>query len=88
MKPHMKVIQRNGVDIFVTSSMVMKNSKAEMSNNKRAYDAMRNAAPNALIGDQSINPNMLVGAQIVKLNYNPEYLPPLAGKMYNRIKSI
>lgn len=24
MKPHIKVIQRNGVDIFVTSSMVMK----------------------------------------------------------------
>ena len=27
MKPHIKVIQRNGVDIFVTSSMVMKKVK-------------------------------------------------------------
>jgi hypothetical protein len=29
MKPHIKVIQRNGVDIFVTSSMTMKRTKAE-----------------------------------------------------------
>jgi hypothetical protein len=29
MKPHIKVIQRNGVDIFVTSSMTMKATKAE-----------------------------------------------------------
>jgi hypothetical protein len=27
MKPHIKVIQRNGVDIFVTSSMTMKETK-------------------------------------------------------------
>lgn len=27
MKPHIKVIQRNGVDIFVTSSMEMKPSE-------------------------------------------------------------
>lgn len=30
MKPHIKVIQRNGADIFVTSSMVMKLTKAEI----------------------------------------------------------
>ena len=30
MKPHIKVIQRNGVDIFVTSSMTMKCTKAEL----------------------------------------------------------
>lgn len=29
-KLHVKVIQRNGVDIFVTSSMRMKRSKAEL----------------------------------------------------------
>lgn len=27
MKPHIKVIQRNGVDIFITSSMKMKPTK-------------------------------------------------------------
>ncbi len=30
MKPHIKVIQRNGVDIFVTSSMVMKMTNPEI----------------------------------------------------------
>jgi hypothetical protein len=30
MKPHIKVIQRNGVDIFVTSSMTMKCTKDEV----------------------------------------------------------
>jgi|TARA_R110000851_G_scaffold308933_1_gene468136 hypothetical protein len=28
MKPHIKVIQRNGVDIFVTSSMTMKETNS------------------------------------------------------------
>jgi hypothetical protein len=28
MKPHVKVIQRNGVDIFVTSSMTMKDTNS------------------------------------------------------------
>tara|TARA_R110000851_G_scaffold108264_2_gene229398 strand:- start:63 stop:242 length:180 start_codon:yes stop_codon:yes gene_type:complete len=31
MKPHIKVIQRNGVDIFVTSSMKDKPSKSEIT---------------------------------------------------------
>ena len=35
MKPHIKVIQRNGVDIFVTSSMVMKRSKEDISKEGR-----------------------------------------------------
>jgi hypothetical protein len=30
MKPHIKVIQRNGFDIYVTSSMTMKATKAEI----------------------------------------------------------
>jgi hypothetical protein len=30
MKPHIKVIQRNGVDIYETSSMTMKATKAEV----------------------------------------------------------
>jgi hypothetical protein len=29
MKPHIKVIQRNGVDIFVTSSMTMKETNSD-----------------------------------------------------------
>tara|TARA_R110000851_G_scaffold119283_2_gene246911 strand:- start:506 stop:1042 length:537 start_codon:yes stop_codon:yes gene_type:complete len=37
MKPHIKVIQRNGVDIFVTSSMAMKATKAEQAANRVAY---------------------------------------------------
>ena len=44
MKPHIKVIQRNGVDIFVTSSMTMKRTKTEL----RMYRGMRvvqNAIP-------------------------------------------
>tara|TARA_R110000782_G_scaffold210178_2_gene298272 strand:+ start:1126 stop:1362 length:237 start_codon:yes stop_codon:yes gene_type:complete len=52
MKPHIKVIQRNGVDIFVTSSMKDKPSKSEMTRNKRFYNAMRNAAHNHLITPQ------------------------------------
>ena len=31
MKPHIKVIQRNGVDIFVTSSMTMKEAKPKIT---------------------------------------------------------
>ena len=34
MKPHIKVIQRNGIDIFVTSSMTMKETKVEVESNK------------------------------------------------------
>ena len=37
MKPHIKVIQRNGVDIFVTSSMTMKKSASV----KRVEDYMQ-----------------------------------------------
>jgi hypothetical protein len=43
MKPHIKVIQRNGVDIFVTSSIAMKSTRTEQANNKIAYLAMSNA---------------------------------------------
>jgi hypothetical protein len=34
MKLHIKVIQRNGVDIFVTSSMTMKYTKLEEESNE------------------------------------------------------
>ena len=44
MKPHIKVIQRNGVDIFVTSSMSMKPSKADRERNKSIYNYIRNTA--------------------------------------------
>ena len=37
MKPHIKVIQRNGVDIFVTSSMTMKEVKR---NRKPRFDVV------------------------------------------------
>ena len=40
MKPHIKVIQRNGVDIFVTSSMTMKATKAEQASNRNAYNLL------------------------------------------------
>ena len=40
MKPHIKVIQRNGVDIYETSSMTMKCTKAEQVSNRAAYIAM------------------------------------------------
>jgi hypothetical protein len=33
MKPHIKVIQRNGIDIFVTSNMEIKQSRGCMANN-------------------------------------------------------
>jgi hypothetical protein len=39
MKPHIKVMQRNGVDIFVTSSMTMKETKSEIRMNKRMQGA-------------------------------------------------
>jgi len=52
MKPHMKVIQRNGVDIFVTSSMRMKPSRAEAEHNKRIYGGMRNTIHNQLMNSQ------------------------------------
>ena len=46
IKPHIKVIQRNGVDIFVTSSMV---GKAVSSATKRnALLALRKAHEGAL----------------------------------------
>tara|TARA_R110000803_G_scaffold177889_2_gene240302 strand:+ start:867 stop:1076 length:210 start_codon:yes stop_codon:yes gene_type:complete len=41
MKPHIKVIQRNGVDIFVTSSMTMKCTKSEQAANRAAYMGMQ-----------------------------------------------
>jgi hypothetical protein len=43
MKPHMKVIQRNGVDIFVTSSLTMKSTRSEQASNRIAYLDMRDA---------------------------------------------
>ena len=43
MKPHIKVIQRNGVDIFVTSSLVMKITKSMKEANRATYNALMNA---------------------------------------------
>ena len=45
MKPHIKVIQRNGVDIFVTSSMEMKRSRDEKAHIRRVYSGMRMPPP-------------------------------------------
>ena len=42
MKPHIKVIQRNGVDIFVTSSMTMKRSKSYVSYVQECINAVNN----------------------------------------------
>jgi hypothetical protein len=41
MKPHIKVIQRNGVDIYETSSMTMKCTKSEQAANRAAYMGMQ-----------------------------------------------
>jgi hypothetical protein len=43
MKPHIKVIQRNGVDIFVTSSMTMKETKGHLVRNRGMSNAYFNA---------------------------------------------
>jgi hypothetical protein len=37
MKPHIKVIQRNGVDIFVTSSATMKETVAEKESHELLF---------------------------------------------------
>ena len=42
MKPHIKVIQRNGVDIFVTSSMEMK-PRFKTVNVLEEFDKWRNS---------------------------------------------
>jgi hypothetical protein len=42
MKPHMKVIQRNGVDIFVTSSLTMKDTKSGLGLKTGRYWAQVN----------------------------------------------
>lgn len=54
MKPHIKVIQRNGVDIFVTSSMEMKPVKSKpysivASEMVRRSQAMTNSAYNCML---------------------------------------
>jgi hypothetical protein len=43
MKPHIKVIQRNGVDIFVTSSMTMKETKSGLGLKTGRYWAKVNS---------------------------------------------
>ena len=59
MKPHIKVIQRNGFDIFITSSMTMKRTRSQivrnegMSNpyfNAGAYCGSIHGERNALLG--------------------------------------
>jgi hypothetical protein len=53
MKPHIKVIQRNGVDIFVTSSLVMKDSNSDRSGNdrlRRLAQASRSSVGNQFQG--------------------------------------
>ena len=40
MKPHIKVIQRNGVDIFVTSSMTMKRNNSYSNYVQECIDAI------------------------------------------------
>lgn len=58
MKPHIKVIQRNGVDIFVTSSMQMKCCKSEL----KMLRSMSAAAQSTYIGMQNcVNPNYSAG---------------------------
>tara|TARA_R110000851_G_scaffold151301_1_gene292421 strand:+ start:281 stop:511 length:231 start_codon:yes stop_codon:yes gene_type:complete len=42
MKPHMKVIQRNGVDIFITSSMTMKETRSALGLKTGRYWAQIN----------------------------------------------
>jgi hypothetical protein len=76
MKPHMKVIQRNGVDIFVTSSMTMKETNsgrdAKAARRKFAY-GLRNTgmkgAYNSNLGREigrygMIPPDFMVGARL------------------------
>ena len=42
MKPHIKVIQRNGVDVFVTSSMKMKQVNRSKNRMKNCYAGLAN----------------------------------------------
>jgi hypothetical protein len=49
MKPHIKVIQRNGFDIFVTSSMTMKDTNSDRDGKatlRKLAEGSRNAAIN------------------------------------------
>jgi hypothetical protein len=55
MKPHIKVIQRNGVDIFVTSSINMKSTRSEQASNRIEYLAMRDAGMRNMSHDARIS---------------------------------
>jgi hypothetical protein len=78
MKPHIKVIQRNGVDIFVTSSMTMRLTKAELEHSnairRRDYNQARNRALNQNTGMQNLFGNaepIYYGGSLGKVSGNP-----------------
>ena len=69
MKPHMKVIQRNGVDIFVTSSMTMKETNFDRTGAyrlRRIAENSRRYATDGHAGDRYglIRPDFMIGAHM------------------------
>ena len=92
MKPHIKVIQRNGVDIFVTSSMENKLAASEQRIlNKPQWDCTVDYGHSHPVWQGINNPTKKVkprrrcrnGDEIFKINLQPYFLTTLAGEMYN-----
>ena len=71
MKPHIKVIQRNGVDIFVTSSITLKDTRLELESNRLLYAHI----------DKELEISSALNRQCMK-RLNPMYNP-----MHKSIKS-
>ena len=71
MKPHIKVIQRNGVDIFVTSSMTMKETNADRDGKatlRRLAEGSRNSNHTVKLcdGRYFINPSVDAFWRVIK----------------------
>jgi hypothetical protein len=71
MKPHVKVIQRNGVDIFVTSSMTMKATKAE----REKIAAFRRLDSDVAIGGRTMGVTGSVMRLSASSSSSNRYLP-------------
>jgi hypothetical protein len=85
MKPHIKVIQRNGVDIFVTSSMTMKATKAE----KEKIAAFRRLDNDVAIGGRHWAQINRAKSQTITTSgvASVEFLPPYGGGYWMQTKS-
>ena len=53
MKPHIKVMQRNGVDIFVTSSMTYKYAKPRVKRLRESSGSLESHVANRIVSQQA-----------------------------------